>query len=35
MDDYYTKYDELYISIANEIFDKWKKESLLIYHKGD
>ena len=35
MDDCYFKYDELYKHEANEIFDKWKKESLLIKDKRD
>ena len=35
MDDCYAKYDELYKHDANEIFDAWKKESLLINNKGD
>lgn len=35
MDVCYFKYDELYKHDANEIFDKWKKESLLIKNKGD
>lgn len=35
MDDCYAKYDKLYIHDANEIFDEWKKESLLINNRGD
>ena len=35
MDDCYAKYDKLYIHEANEIFDVWKKESLLVKNNGD
>lgn len=35
IDDCYFKYDALYKHDANEIFDKWKKESLLINNKSD
>jgi hypothetical protein len=35
MDDCYAKYDILYTHDVNEIFDEWKKESLLIKNKGE
>ena len=33
-DDCYFKYDKLYKHDATEIFDEWKKESLLIKNSG-